>query len=572
MLYFILVWILLGIFCYILGTALLIGLDIENFERVGDRFIVAIWLGIVLFSAILLGVSVFIPLTPITAIGVAISLLGLSLVSRRIRDEVLLFYSELSSENIVIFLVAAILIAAITTQKVTWIDTGLYHFGVIQWLFKFGAVPGIALIHPNLGFTSTWFALAAPFNTPLFGGFRTTALINGFVFLLFILQVLISTQYIYNRKSQLADWFVIAFAAIVLPLFLLSSLFRLMSEILVSASPDLPSIFFVLIIAWSILILSYHGRFSDFKSNTTEKSRSNSKVIPLILATGAFTTKLTSLPLLAVAILFYLVHQKTNVRQVLLGAAIVLALLIPMLIHGTISSGCPLFPSKSICLNLPWTIEEIANVQWGISNFSARDSSKLVTFWKWFTYSGGNTILGFLLISSIGLSLLLVKLLNTEQLLRQSWLFLLSGLGLFLIMSKGPSIRFGLGYAVLIPSLSIANLCYSKLQDLGLRSRTSLKFNLQIPKSSQFASLFIFSSVALILFSQGELRSRLLIPPELPKVETITKQVNDVSYTAPVGDGLCWGAALPCSPVKEFRVQLRDPEQGIKAGFIRSPQ
>lgn len=62
-----------------------------------------------------------------------------------------------------------VVIANLTTQRVTWYDVGLYHFGSIRWLAEHGAVPGLALINSKFGFTSSWFALAAPFNPEIFG-------------------------------------------------------------------------------------------------------------------------------------------------------------------------------------------------------------------------------------------------------------------------------------------------------------------------------------------------------------------------------------------------------------------
>jgi len=138
MLYFIVAWIVLLMVCCLIGTALINVLQADNFERVGDRTIAAVWLGVVILAISLLAMSLVLPLSPPVGALISISLSALSLLSQRTRNEIAALRSRLSPNTILGFFSLELGVAAITTQQVTWIDTGLYHYGVIQWLSRLG--------------------------------------------------------------------------------------------------------------------------------------------------------------------------------------------------------------------------------------------------------------------------------------------------------------------------------------------------------------------------------------------------------------------------------------------------
>jgi len=124
--------------CCLIGTALINVLQADNFERVGDRTIAAVWLGVVILAISLLAMSLVLPLSPPVGALISISLSALSLLSQRTRNEIAALRSRLSPNTILGFFSLELGVAAITTQQVTWIDTGLYHYGVIQWLSRLG--------------------------------------------------------------------------------------------------------------------------------------------------------------------------------------------------------------------------------------------------------------------------------------------------------------------------------------------------------------------------------------------------------------------------------------------------
>ncbi|HEY9614847.1 LIC_10190 family membrane protein, partial [Allocoleopsis sp.] len=190
MLVLMIAWAGLMLACWLIGTAILNGVKGDCFERIGDRLIIAVWLGVVILSVSLLAVSLVLPLSPLVGALVAITMAAIALSLQCTRAEIRTLRSVLSAKWIFGFITLEAIVAASASQKITFFDTGLYHFQVIRWLSRFGAVPGLALIHNRFGFTSSWFALAAPFNAGIFEA-RTAALTSGFAFLLASLHFLI---------------------------------------------------------------------------------------------------------------------------------------------------------------------------------------------------------------------------------------------------------------------------------------------------------------------------------------------------------------------------------------------
>ncbi|MEQ8963577.1 MAG: hypothetical protein RLP02_37675, partial [Coleofasciculus sp. C2-GNP5-27] len=298
--------------------------------------------------------SLILPLSSAVGLVLVLGLVALSLLSQSTWRELAAVRSRLSPSLIVGFITLELIIAALTSQKIVWFDTGLYHFGSIRWMSQFGAVNGLALINGKFGFTSSWFALAAPLTSPIFGS-RVSAITNGFIFLLAILQSLITLNQIVRRKGRLSDWFLLIFSAIAILVYTGTALTG--SPILISFSPDVTVAFIIGVTAWSILVIS-HSAQSSLGNNDTKTPLFDAKTIPLILSAGAVTVKLSALPLLPIGFLFYLIGNqfKLQIKRLLTGGAITLLILSPMVLYSLTTSGCPLYPSTFMCLDLPWSV------------------------------------------------------------------------------------------------------------------------------------------------------------------------------------------------------------------------
>ncbi|NES72635.1 MAG: hypothetical protein F6K24_49295, partial [Okeania sp. SIO2D1] len=282
MLYFIIVWIFLTITCLTIGTALLNISKADCFDRLGDRLIISVWLGIVSLCVSLLATSLILPLSTLVGSAVAILLISLSLLSPITRKELNQFRSIISPKILVGFFSLAVIIAAFTSQKIIWFDTGLYHFGSIGWLSEYGAVPGVALINPKFGFTSSWFALAAPLIPKFLAG-RVGAITNGFIFLIATCQFLITLTQLWKNTSRFSDWFLTITTGIVLSIYTITALAG--SPIVISFSADVAITLLIIITAWSFLIIS-HQNHRKINQDNYKNYAFDARIIPLILSAG----------------------------------------------------------------------------------------------------------------------------------------------------------------------------------------------------------------------------------------------------------------------------------------------
>lgn len=564
MLYFMAVWILLLSACCLIGTALLNLLPANNFERTGDRFIAAQWLGIVVLSVTLLAASLIVPLSPLVGAIVIAGLCALSLLSPPTRSEI----AALKNQSWQIFvggLGLAVSIAALTTRQVTWIDTGLYHYQIIQWLAQYGAVPGMTLLFGNLGFTSSWFALAAPLNAAVFDS-RASAVTNGFVFLLVILQLLICLSDVLKKQARLSDWFVVAFLGMILPIVFG---LKLLLDILVSPSPDIPTIFLIEVVAWAILVISGRSKLAQTTSDKAE-------IVPLIISAAAVTIKLIAIPLLLVTGLYFVLNQR-SIKKNLWGATIASLILLPMLVSSAITSACPLYPSAFLCLDLPWSLSssDIQGVAAGTHHWvpwlnSSVDGVRgsIGLLWQWLTSSSLNKVMALLMVVSAACAVLMLKVLIKSRRFAPIWVGAIGITGITFIMFTSPLFRFGLSYMTLLPALFVAMLC-SRFENRFFQSIAPLNSRYSASLMSKFIP---FGSVLLAAFLVALAIDRspfqLLLPPPLKTVQVVQKQTNDITFLMPVND-LCWATKIPCAFQVTPDIELRDPARGVKAGFVR---
>ena len=582
MFYFITTWNFLLIPCYLIGTALLNVLQADSFKRVSDRIIAAVWLGIVVLSIALLATSLVFPLNSWVGWCTAASLSLLSLTSQPTRHEIANLFFMLFPNLALGLFTLEFGVAAFTSRQVTWLDTGLYHYGAIRWLSEYGAVPGIALLLQQLGFTSSWFALAAPFNPPIFDA-QVSAITNGFAFLLATVHFLIALVQLFRNQAQLSDWFIVICSLILLPLLALSSL---MSDILVSPSPDIPVILITVIIAWAMLIIAQHRASSVTQDeNSSFKTKFYDQFIPLILAAGAVTIKLTSLPLLLISVIFYTVFSRFGLKRLVIGAVITSLLLSPMFAVNIITSGCPLFPSSFFCLDLPWswTAEEAKTVAehtqvWGVW-FDSPPPNIHPWLWKFVLWLIANTL------NQIATGIILISILLAISILRTSikhrlwgliWVLGLAISGTLFLMVYAPVIRFGVGYLILIPALYITIISSKKFGNFNflITKKIPVSKIWMIVPIFRITSYLALGVITLAIVLNQKTSYRLILPPQMMRSDLVKKQVNGINYFSPQDISpedyeLCWFAKLPCAFELEDNIQLRDPNRGIKGGFIK---
>ncbi|WNZ24412.1 hypothetical protein HJG54_17150 [Leptolyngbya sp. NK1-12] len=562
MLYSISIWTIVLIGCYGIGLGLLNGLRAYPVARLGDRAVIAVWLGILALALALLTTGLFLPLSPWVGGGFFLGFLLLAFRSKSTRSEVATFYRQISAWQIVIYFGVALAIAAFVSQPVIWEDTGLYHYSVIRWLAEFGTVPGIALLFANFGFTSAWFAFAAPLNPDILAA-RASTIANGLIFLLAVLQFGLSLSRIWHKQAQLTDGWIVVCYGCILPIILATDF---MSIILISASPDIPALFLVIATAWTILL-------TETAANETQEYTKNNQTVSLFLAIGAFSIKLTALPLLFVTGLWFLFRYSLNpfnhrwlLHQMALAALFGL-LLVPFFLSGIITSGCPLYPSGAFCLDLPWspdqeTSESIAKSTHGwISWYGTPPEGVSPLRWAlghWFK-EFGNKVMVSLIVSTIAAAIYLLVGKNRHRVVSR-WLIALAVTEIVFFLFTAPFNRFVLPYLFIVPALAISTYLQSfKASELLGRLKISVPF---------FATGLVTAAVLFSILSVQKDYTRFIVPPPLMQIDAVQKQVNDVRYFSPPGKELCWAVELPCAYTAKG-VKLRDPAQGIQAGFVR---
>jgi len=591
MIYFIFAWSLLAIVCCITGTYLLNLLKASCFDRVGDRLIIATWSGLILVPVLLLAVSFIIPLSLLTGAVLAAILITLSLLSFPTRTELNRLKSAFSIDWLIAFLCLSLLVATLLNRQMTWFDTGGYHIGAIKWLAEAGTVPGVALINYAFGFTSSWFAFAAPL-TPGFLGHRIGAVTNGFIFLLSAFHVLIALNHVRQKQFRIADWFAIVVFLVIIATYI-ATIFA-GSPILISFSPDVPVTLVTGIVAWTILVIKQREKDEETLPSRSILPAIDVKILPLILGAGAISLKLSALPVLAIVILFYCFESRFALKRLAIGAALTILLALPMIGYGFITSGCPAFPSTTACINFSWRFppEEAANqlattrvlqsdepeTPEANSTAANSESESLSVFIQkrldWIRTQRKVQVMLLLYGFSIALSIQqLIFSRNRQSQAGFGWVSALGILGMTFIIFYAPIIRFGLIYFVLIPGLFAAQVINSRYRHLASNTvfRRSLPF-----RSNQVSGRLVALGLTccfLILLAEDQRRLFSLLPPELPQPELVASQVNDVSYTYPADWYYrCWAAPLPCSGIVLDKIRLRKPAQGIRAGFVYVPE
>lgn len=613
MLFFVGAWLPLLLVCWLCGRAVLErAAGGGRFDRAGDRFIISVWLGLVILAQLLLLTSHLAPLTPLCGAAVGATVSGFALLARDVRAEAVhLKELLLQRPRLMLGLLALSLgVAAFASQPITYFDTGLYHFQNIKWLSEYGAVKGVGIVHDRFAFTPAWFALAAPFAAGPFAA-RAAAVADGFALLVVCLHALVCARRCAAGEGRGADWLAVLSFALVLPP-------ALVWRMPASASPDMASFFLAVAVAWVVCLLE-----------ETRREAAGARLIPLLLAAGAVGVKLNALPLLFVTCVYYVKGRGLTARRVLSACGAVALLLLPMLAHRVVVSGCPLYPSKVLCLDAPWSVgvrqAELhtmvirAWARWEGTGQLWTDGWGWVVPWatKGFTFKNSFVIPFCLLVAGAGAfvrartrlrapgtlalvggcaGLLLFLLVRGGEVLMvaaaaaaavtaltrrgrghagRAWVFAAGLTGTALIVYAAPALRFGLGYmGILLGSLLVpaaVGLAGEAGEASVWRRRATLATLLTICGVS-FLTLTIALEAGTRVGAgvEGRFR-RWLVPPPLPAVATTARELNGLRYFVPSDGEQCWAAELPCVPLDlPGDVRLRDPARGPQAGFVHA--
>ncbi|MGB0562148.1 MAG: LIC_10190 family membrane protein [Spirulinaceae cyanobacterium] len=600
MLFLLMTWLLLGLVWLLIGLGLLNRLRPETSPPIAQVFVYAAMLGMGLTG---LGWYALALLMPLSIGAAGLMLIVLAVMSRSSWWSVFAALRRLGQDWRIVGLYGAIAIAValFMVQPVTAYDTGHYHHTVISWLTQFGAVPGLALIHYTFGYSSAWLALSAPLHT--IAPDRADTVISGFAILMLVYQALPGLKRIHQAQGNLLDWFWLLSVLLCLGVFAVFGL-------PISPSPDVGVICFALF-ALSLLV-------QQVASTPNSGDR-----LPVAFAVAAYSCKATALPLLGVAGLWYIIRHRHDLRHLFYFISLTSLALSPLFLFGWRTSGCPIFPATIGCLHqLPWAYDP-ERVRWVAKII--RDCA------RWLcppeppeAYGLLDWLLPWLGQQKQAVFLFLVNwLVVGGTMLKRPFflnvrywpLWLLTASGSLLVLLRSPSIRFGVIYLLILPTLWIAQLAAQQspwrflglwlvaltvnlwlgvsatlgilLTGLVLLSLLVWRYSSRLPPLG-FVSLLVTLTTAITLrtsWATHPYQMAWLLPPAIAPthdVAIVSRTVNDIVYFTPDPDyrwervegvlmleDRCWNAPLPCTVQLTYdNIRLRVPAQGIRGGFV----
>jgi hypothetical protein len=594
MLVYLVCWTLLAGSGMAVGSALLALAEPSSFSWPGDRAIAATWLGLLTIAATFLGLSVLVPLSP--AVGGAVILVfgTLSLSRNAVRET----FRDLKSHASLTVVLGLLLLAAAAawnaTRFVEAYDTGLYHYPLARWLAAYGTVRGLALIHFRFGFSSSWFALDAPFDAGALQG-RMAAMLGGLASFLCLAHLAMAAARIVQRRARPADWFLAGGYA-----FILSVCFSWAFE--VSLSPDLPVWILTLLVGW-LMTVSAGNETGGMPSSCV------SPLAVLLLAICTLTLKPSAAPIVAVAGIFFLFTSRQSWPVRLAQAAATGVLAIPIVAANLTTSGCPVYPSPAFCMDVPW----------GVGKTAAREIATDIGDWgRWrdaatpAAQPSGNWLSAWVTQPDKLALLLLCGICLIGFLAARGWRAgrgVLFALGLAIVgtaflFANAPNPRFGVGYFALFPALLLAavgpKLISSAEQRIGSDASWRRALACGLVGLAVVVTAYgtwrqhrllreLDNADNIPLAVDATLARRIFLAPALAsspgdpvitrnrklsrvgRLELVTDSSNGVDYLSPKDRDQCWGAALPCVPVQpEGDISLRVPAEGLRSGFVHS--
>ena len=403
-------------------------------DRRGDRLVLALWLGLLSGGAALLAVALFVPLTPAVfaaclAAGAAFAL------SPRVRGEVGRIVRGTRRADWAAALLLLVVAAAVGSRPINNRDAISYQHDILQWLSDTGVVPGLNLVERRFGYVTSWFAYGAAANH---GWMRARAgtLADSLALFLALLHLGTAAARLLGRRGRPAD----GFAAVAGPLALAMPVAL---KVPASTSPDLPAVILSVVCAWSFLVVP-------------RRTGARGGLLPVLLAAGAVSVKLSAAPLLAVAGLHWLVRRPRPADWAA-AAAGVAGLLGPWVAAMTVTTGCPLYPVP-VAIDVPWANPEGARIdaeavrlyarwhQGTLPEEAARIAFPSVAWLKRWLRADVSNAAGFalLLLALASVAVLAIRRPRLPE--GGAWTLAIGFAGIAYVVALAPVPRFGWGY------------------------------------------------------------------------------------------------------------------------------
>ncbi len=253
-------------------------------------------------------------------------------------------------KNLPLVIIIAIVLAAVASDVPGDYDTYLYHAQAIQWIEKYGIVPGLANLHNRFGYNSSFMCLQALYSFSFIG--RSLHELNGFI-CLFMAVFALGSRDVLSISSLKASG-----------LLRLTGLFYIIYVFKSISSPG-SDIMPMLLLVW--LFSKWCMLYEKKEEDTVPYA------LLVMLSVYLCTLKLSVLP--AVLLLCYPVYlyiKKKNIRHIIFFIITALVIFLPYIIRNVIITGYLLYPMESI---------DIFNFDWKMSpGIVAFDRSEIMAF------------------------------------------------------------------------------------------------------------------------------------------------------------------------------------------------
>jgi len=552
------------------------------FVRPADRLILAVFLGLAVIGAVLLAWSLAAPVNPFALVLCGVFAVAGVVAQPAARASV---REILADREIARMLGAGLVLTVLFAERSTAAgdlnDAGGYHVGIVRWLSEYGTVYGMALVHDRLGFVSSWLAWSAAFNHGEFAG-RTGTLMNGFLLLLCLGQLLLITLRMWRERPQAAD-----ILALLAWLVLLPSIMRW--DMRTSPSPDIALFVFGIVIAWAMLVVESQA--------TSQVAASRARYMVLMLAAGAVLMKLNGAPLLATGGLYFVWAERRGwPARFGMACAICVAFLGLLALAGLVSSGCAFFPWPRLCTDLPWSIgregaQHAVDVirSWSLGTLDQPRLHGMALLVAWMKSNSDSV--RWIALSLIAAVWLLIRRKRLD-IAGLGWASAVGVIGLLFLLITAPAKRFGMSYLILLPLVALLTLrvplgemLYRWVENpatrriLGIVVTAVGALHVTHPLYKEFVEsktrTRTYESIA--LRKQGDPMVNAfnekwwLVPNRYADLTGFAAaRANNFDYSIPPqATSLCWHHALPCTHNNLKYVRLRDANLGLSAGFER---
>lgn len=469
-------------------------------------------------------------------------------------------------------------VAILATSPIRLHDTGLYHRPTAEWYKSYPIVPGLANLHPRLGYNSSHLLYTALADSFLPG--RAEHVVNGPLALALLVQLMLAGWRSIREQSSPHCFDVVL---------LTPAVFLLLGRDLTSFGTD-----FALMMILFAAIPRIH-RYLSHPPPAEDLHRFRVAASTFILCT-AVAVKLTAAALVVPVLLVLLGVRYRRVRagrQPTLRVAFALPLGICVLMAGVwigrsiILSGYPAYPLGFGAVPVSWRVPEsvmnrhalVANVKLRFF-FDGRSPDELVGetltggwFREWLRHllnQGADNEEAFwrislpLILASIAILIGLATFVRPRAPPREAAALLLpaSGLALLVWIFRFPDPRYGTPIAWVFAGIAVAEL--SRLLAIrGTGSRVVVAMLLGLASIQAVWPARLLARVREISVPYA-LAERLVAwpwPGELTRARSVPLREFDTDsglrLYQPIRSRACWRAPLTCTPVPRPDLRLR---------------